>query len=218
MRGGMSLSPQRLPHPLFSRNAAPPRGIASWEHGAVTWPTLADLVRITWQVLPWAIPLVLAGTAVAILVGVVGQRRRGATAWLVAALIVSVSLVAAFTLTPNSGLGEAVLGDPRADLGPWGYLREPGYWLHLDERTLNVALFIPLGLTLALLARGAVRWVLLAAGLAAPWVIEGLQWVLPFDRGPQVNDLVDNSTGFLVGFAVGLVMTSSVREVANASP
>ena len=184
----------------------------------MTWPTLADLVRITWQVLPWAIPLVLAGMVIALVVGLAGQRRRGGAAWLAAALIASLSLVAAFTLTPNTGLGDAVLTDPRVDLGPWGYLREPGYWLYLDERTLNVALFIPLGMTLALLARDPVRWALLAVGLAAPWVIEGLQWVLPFDRGPQVNDLVDNSTGFLVGFTVGLVITRAAREVANATP
>ena len=92
------------------------------------------------------------------------------------------------------------------------------YWLHLDSRTLNVALFIPLGLTLGLLARGAARWAILVFGLALPWIVEGLQSVLPFDRDPQSIDLADNTTGFVVGYAAGLLIMSLVASMRGRAP
>ena len=168
--------------------------------------TIAELVRVTWAAAPWAIPLVAASSVAAVVVALVLQKTRGAGAWLVAALIVSGALVVALTLTPNAGIEDSYFVDPRFDRGPWGYLRQPEYWLHLDSRTLNVALFIPLGLTLGLLARGAARWVILGLGLVLPWLVEGLQAMLPFNRDSQAIDLADNTTGFLIGFAWGLII------------
>lgn len=182
---------------------------------------LSDLVRITQASVPWAIPVVLGSVAVAVVVGALLQRRWGATAWLVAAAIVSVGLIVGITLTPNAGYDGTPFVDPRPDPGPWGYLTAPAYWFHLDARSLNVALFIPLGLTLALLARGSMRWVILAIGLAAPWLVEGLQRVLPFARDTQYIDVADNSTGFVVGFllgfATGLLIASARRSSPTAS-
>ena len=172
--------------------------------------TVAELVRVTWEAVPWAIPLVAASTVAAVVVALVLQKTRGAGAWLVAALIVSGALVVALTLTPNAGIEDSSLVDPRFDRGPWGYLRQPEYWLHLDSRTLNVALFVPLGFTLGLLARGAARWAVLAFGLVLPWIVEGLQAVLPFDRDPQSIDLADNSTGFVVGYVAGVLVMGAV--------
>ena len=177
--------------------------------------SVPDLVRVTWEAVPWAIPLVAASAVVAVVLALMLQRTRGASAWLVAALMVSIGLVVALTLTPNAGVEESSLVDPRSDRGPWGYLRQPEYWLHLDSRTLNVALFIPLGLTLGLLARGAARWVILAFGLALPWLVEGLQSVLPFDRDPQSIDLADNSTGFVVGYAAGLLVMGVISVASG---
>ena len=176
---------------------------------------IVDLVRVTWEAVPWAIPLVVASVVIALVVGFSLQRTRGRSAWLLAALIVSAALVIALTLTPNAGVEESSLVDPRSDRGPWGYLRQPEYWLHLDSRTLNVALFIPLGLTLGLLARGAARWVILGFGLVLPWLVEGLQVVLPFDRDPQSIDLADNSTGVLIGFALGLLVMSVAQTARD---
>lgn len=169
---------------------------------------VADLVRVTWQAVPWAIPLVATSAVVALITALVLQKTRRAGAWLVAALIVSAALVVGITLTPNAGIEDGSLVDPRFDRGPWGYLRQPEYWLYLDSRTLNVALFIPLGLTIGLLARGRSRWIALAVGLMLPWIIEGLQSALPFNRDSQAIDLADNTTGFLIGFASGLIITT----------
>lgn len=180
--------------------------------------SVAELIRVTWEAVPWAIPLVAASVVIALVVGFSLQRTRGRSAWLLAALIVSAALVIALTLTPNAGVEESSLVDPRSDRGPWGYLRQPEYWLHLDSRTLNVALFVPLGLTLGLLARGTARWVILGFGLALPWIVEGLQSVLPFDRDPQSIDLVDNSTGFIVGYAAGLLIMCLAASTRGRAP
>ena len=182
------------------------------------WSTLADLVDVTNEAVPWAIPLVAASSVAAVVVALVLQKTRGAGAWLVAALIVSGALVVALTLTPNAGIEESSFVDPRFDRGPWGYLRQPEYWLHLDSRTLNVALFLPLGLTLGLLARGAARWAILAFGFALPWIVEGLQAVLPFDRDPQSIDLADNTTGFLVGYLIGLLVVRIISVTRGRGP
>lgn len=180
--------------------------------------SVTDLIGITWAAVPWAIPLVAASIVVAVIVGLALRSTMGARAWLIAALIVSAALVIGLTLTPNAGMEGSAFIDPRSDRGPWGYLRQPEYWLHLDSRTLNVALFIPLGLTLGLLARGAMRWVILAVGLALPWLVEGLQRVLPFDRDPQSIDLADNSTGFLVGYLAGLLVIALVARLQPSAP
>lgn len=179
---------------------------------------LAELVRVTWEAVPWAIPLVVASVLAALVVALLLRKTRGASAWLVAALIVSVALVVALTLTPNAGIEESSLVDPRFDRGPWGYLRQPEYWLHLDSRTLNVALFLPLGLTLGLLARGTARWAILAFGLALPWIVEGMQSALPFDRDPQAIDLADNTTGFVVGYTAGLIIAIVSAAARSRDP
>ena len=175
--------------------------------------SLGGLLQVTWGTVPWAIPLVAASAMAAVIVALTQRETRGARAWLIAALIVSAALVVGITLTPNAGIETSSLVDPRWDRGPWGYVRQPEYWLHLDERSLNVALFIPLGLTLGLLARGATRWVILGCGLALPWLVEGLQAVLPFDRDPQAIDLADNTTGFAIGYTAGLLIMGTISEV-----
>ena len=168
---------------------------------------LVDLVGITQEAVPWAIPLVAASFVAALLAGFTLSRSRGPSAWLVSALIVSAAFIVGLTLTPNAG-GEDSLVDPRSHQGPWGYLIEPEYWLHVDARSLNVALFIPLGFTLALLTHGRARAIALAAGLVLPWLIEGLQAVLPFARDSQLNDVADNSLGLTLGFATGLAVSA----------
>lgn len=180
---------------------------------------LWDLYRITQESVPWAIPVIAGSIVAALIVGGVLHRRLGARAWLVAGLIVSIGLIVGITLTSNAGYDGTPFIDPRPDPGPWGYLMAPRYWLHVDSRSLNVALFIPLGVSLALLVTGPMRWVVLAVGLAAPWLVEGLQRVLPFARDTQWIDVADNSTGFVVGFVLGYLtglLVSSARRRSSA--
>lgn len=187
-----------------------------------------DLIGITQEAVPWAIPVFAASVVIAIAVGC-GLQRAGwrapvgvgagsppVSAWLIAGLIVSIGFIVALTLTPNAQ-SDSVLVDPRSDQGAWGYLREPEFWAHVDSRSLNVVLFIPLGITLALLTRGVARGWALAVGLSVPWLVEGLQVVLPFDRDPQVIDLVDNSTGLVLGFVIGVLITAVISGAPDGA-
>jgi hypothetical protein len=182
--------------------------------------SVADLLSLTSQSVPWAIPVIMASVIVAVVVGVLLWRRLGWASWVLAGAIVSLGIIVGVTLTPNANFDGKTFTDPRPDPGPWGYLTAPQYWFHLDERSLNVALFIPLGLTLALLVRGRLHWIVLAVGLALPWIVEVLQIALPFSRDSQYIDIADNSTGFVVGFLIGFglgLIASYSRERVSAS-
>ena len=63
---------------------------------------------------------------------------------------------------------------------------------------LNVVLFVPIGAIIALTGRARLLWIAPALSV----VIETAQWVIP-QRNPSVWDVVLNSTGALVGYAVG---------------
>ena len=74
-----------------------------------------------------------------------------------------------------------------------------------EERVLNVLLFVPLGAACVLAPR---RGLAVVVALAAPFVIESAQAVLPLGRVCDVTDLVTNLTGLLVGLALGLLVVA----------
>ena len=89
--------------------------------------------------------------------------------------------------------------------------------LGLDQRTLNVLLFVPAGLFLVLaVGRWWVGVVLAPIGLvllvAYSVGLEVVQLQLArIDRACDVTDMVDNSVGAGVGFLAGLVLLPVVR-------
>ncbi len=121
----------------------------------------------------------------------------------VVALAAGLALVIAFTLTPTRealrfGLTTAGIGCDLSD--PVASLRT---YLSINERSLNVALLVPLGIAIGLLPRH--RLPFLALGILLPFVVEALQLALPvLDRTCQGRDLVDNVAGLLIGVVLGL--------------
>ena len=89
--------------------------------------------------------------------------------------------------------------------------------LGLDQRTLNVLLFVPAGMFLVLaVARHRSGLVLAPVGLAAlaaySLAIELTQLQLArLDRACDVTDLVDNVLGAGIGFVVGVVLLPVLR-------
>jgi glycopeptide antibiotics resistance protein len=65
------------------------------------------------------------------------------------------------------------------------------------EIVLNVALFVPLGAAVGLVARARWLWAVVALSVA----VELLQLGLP-DRQTELIDVVSNSTGAALGFAI----------------
>jgi glycopeptide antibiotics resistance protein len=155
-----------------------------------------------------AVPGFLPGRALSALIAL-GAARRVAIALrarrlLTFGLLVSVGAILAATLTPNVGSLEPSPGNTFCDLTRMTLAPlEELLSLH-NEPSLNVLLFLPLGLALGLLPRSAGKVALLAGAIALQAAVEFLQGVLtPLNRSCSSADVVDNLTGLAAGFALG---------------
>jgi glycopeptide antibiotics resistance protein len=67
-------------------------------------------------------------------------------------------------------------------------------------------MFVPVGFVVALVSTWRSRTALMALVLALPLAIEGIQLVATgLNRACESGDVVDNATGAVVGFALGLL-------------
>ena len=164
---------------------------------------------------------VLAAGVVALLLALAARRRLGTvSAVAFAGLLWSLVAIALVTLVPTRADVGVVPADGRSESCSWDYGGPSGAAFEvfgLDQRTLNVLLFVPAGLFLVL-AVG--RWwsglVLAPLGLAALAAyslgIELTQLQLArLDRACDVTDLVDNVSGAGTGFVIGLLLLPVVR-------
>lgn len=95
------------------------------------------------------------------------------------------------TLRPSSGTGALLNLVPLRFEGPGAVV----------DAVLNVGVFVPLGL---LLAAAAVRLpVALLTGLLLSVAIEVSQYLVQVGRTSDVNDLITNTTGAVLGWAAG---------------
>jgi len=122
------------------------------------------------------------------------------------ALIVSLGIILSATLTPLrgfldvGGVGAEPCDFSRIGLAPLRELRR------LNDTSLNILLFMPLGISLAFLPRTRRTALVIAAAIALPFVIETTQLLVPLlDRACQSADVVDNLTGLAIGFGGGVV-------------
>jgi glycopeptide antibiotics resistance protein len=77
-------------------------------------------------------------------------------------------------------------------------------------------MFIPLGVTIALVPRSRRKVVVLIAAIALPFAIETAQLLLPvLDRACESADVVDNLTGLVVGLGGGVVAGWFARSRAR---
>src|SRR6478735_96823 len=163
----------------------------------------------------------LAAAVVAVLLATALRPRLGtATAVSFAGLLWSLVAIALVTLVPTRPDVGIVPAQGRSETCSWDYGGPSGgafEVLGLDQRTLNVLLFVPAGLFLVL-AAGRWWWGLVLApvglvGLVAySAAIELTQLQLArLDRACDVTDLVDNILGAGIGFAIGLVLLPVVR-------
>jgi hypothetical protein len=163
----------------------------------------------------------LAAAVVAVLLATALRPRLGtATAVSFAGLLWSLVAIALVTLVPTRPDVGIVPAQGRSETCSWDYGGPSGgafEVLGLDQRTLNVLLFVPAGLFLVL-AAGRWWWGLVLApvglvGLVAySDAIELTQLQLArLDRACDVTDLVDNILGAGIGFAIGLLLLPVVR-------
>ena len=154
--------------------------------------------------LPLLMPVVLMGLFIAVACGRLLACRLRCPWWVAVALVASLTLVIGVTLTPQS---------VSEDVVDAGEISWPFTWILalLDERTLNVLLFVPLGFTIALIG-SRVLWFAVVGVLALPWAVEGIQYLVTWlSRDAQWQDVVDNTVGAVIGLGIGLVVRASKR-------
>jgi glycopeptide antibiotics resistance protein len=120
-----------------------------------------------------------------------GRRREARIG-----LAVWVLLVAVLTLAPNPGRGQ------RLNLTP-GFTSAYGHREVAVGFALNVVLFLPFGLLAADASVGLRRWwqVLAVAALLSIG-IETAQWFAHIGRAADINDVIANAAGGLIGYVL----------------
>jgi VanZ like family len=163
---------------------------------------------------PGLIPgIVLSGVLGLILCVPLGRALGIASlnAWL---LIFGFGIVIAATLTPSrEALAEGAIGTGFCDLSRF---TPPGLdqILSFDDTSLNVILFIPLGIAVGCVPPRSHMAELILLGATLPFIIEAVQLlVTQLDRACQSADVVDNLLGFAIGLVVGLLAAGLFRAV-----
>lgn len=128
------------------------------------------------------------------------------------ALMISLGAVLALTLTPGGDVAP-----PGSFLGACDLTRfgppDLADLTTINEVSLNVLLFIPLGTAIGLLARSRLKAATVVAAIALPFAIEAIQLVVvPLGRYCDSADVADNLIGLAVGLALGTLVGGAVRH------
>lgn len=157
--------------------------------------------------IPWFLPGVLASSVVAWFASPWIGRSLGTSRIGALLFVLSLGAVLSATVTPIpatvplEGAHVQACDLSRIGLTPIGYFRT------INPTSLNVLLFIPLGLTAGLVPRSRRKLALVAALIALPFGIEALQLAAPLlERGCQSADVADNLTGLVAGLTVAAIV------------
>jgi hypothetical protein len=133
-------------------------------------------------------------------------RALGVRRAVAVALIVSFGIIVSATLTPLGGVVDVgAAGTGSCDVTRSG-LPRLGELLAISDTSLNVLLFVPLGVCIAFIPRSRTRVLVVVAAIALPFAIEATQLLVPLlGRGCESADVVDNLIGLAIGLAIGLV-------------
>lgn len=180
---------------------------------AVRLPSLRTFVANV----PYFLPLLAVWLAFGLLVGRGIGRRLGTRSGVAFLLLAALGLVIAATLTPHAGSssGELVAAG-------WCDLSRIGFapletLLRVNVVSLNVLLFVPLGMAIGLLPRTRARTYLIVGGFALPVLIEATQsLVTVLGRGCESADVFDNAMGFAIGLVVGLSVSAVARWLGSS--
>jgi hypothetical protein len=170
-------------------------------------------MRFYFVTLPWVVPGLVASFVLAALTRRQAARVLGTTPANAMLLIVATGLVLAATVTPLGGGG----GNPGIVPGTCDttrlWLAPVASYVRLNDISLNVVLFVPLGVAIGLLP---LRWTtaeVVALAIGLPFAIEIVQLAFPMlERSCQSADIIDNLFGTGIGIALG-VAARTVRAV-----
>jgi glycopeptide antibiotics resistance protein len=147
------------------------------------------------------LPCLMLTLVLALGVSVWGTRSAGWNRGFTFGLIFSVGLILSATLTPSrDALLYSIHGTGTCDLSvltppSFGELRA------FSDTSLNVLLFVPLGIIVGLAVIPRPMAALLVGSLCLPVLIELVQLVVtPLGRACQSADVINNTTGLLFGY------------------
>jgi hypothetical protein len=160
------------------------------------------MFRFSIQV-PLFVPVLVLSVVAGLILARPIARRLATTRWVAFLLVASLGLIVGATLTPLLDALEGVPSDGICDTSRQGWADLATY-TRINSSSLNVALFVPLGVALALLPWNRATAALVVGSLFLPIVVELTQLLLPvLGRGCQTADIVDNTTGLVLGLAAG---------------
>ncbi|MEX1297280.1 MAG: VanZ family protein [Candidatus Limnocylindrales bacterium] len=138
--------------------------------------------------------------------------RLGTGRAVAALLLFGFGLVLSATLTPtglalHGSVTETSCDTTRIGLAPIAEL------VSVNFTSLNVLLFVPLGLSIGLLPRTRAMALITLAAVALPFIVEAVQLAITvLDRRCQTADVFDN----LLGLAVGVLLGTLARPLLAA--
>ncbi len=90
-------------------------------------------------------------------------------------------------------------------------------YIGLNDASLNVALFVPLGFMIGLLPRSPYRLPIVAGTLILPVAIEATQSVVTsLGRECKSADVFNNLAGLFIGLVAALIFSSIRRQVRRS--
>ena len=135
----------------------------------------------------------------------VAQGVRYASAFL---LVEYIALLMYFTvfIRPEHGERELLL------IPFWSYKAiADGAKVLIQEHIMNVAVFIPIGILLAIILKGVKWWKVLLAGMGVSLIVEVMQYIMM--RGYcEIDDVIHNSIGCLIGYGLVLLCKMIVNQ------
>lgn len=166
-----------------------------------------DLATLsTWsEALPWFFPAMMLSVFVSVFVSRPFARLFILSQPVAFGVLCALGLTLSATLTPLGDMAVEIgrsgaCDTSRVGLPPLGQLRG------VNDTSLNVLLFMPLGFSIGLIPSRGPKTMLIVAAMALPASIEVVQLLVPsLGRGCQTADVIDNVAGLLLGFGAGVV-------------
>ena len=155
------------------------------------------ILYIPASVYGWGLGAFLAVLLLMMLWKGVVQGVRYASAFL---LVEYIALLMYFTvfIRPENGVQELLL------IPFWSYAAiADGTRVLIQEHIMNVAVFIPIGILLAIVLKGVKWWKVMLAGTGLSLIVEIMQYCLMRGYG-EIDDVIHNTIGCLIG--LGLVL------------
>ena len=129
-------------------------------------------------------------------------------------LLFGFGFVIAATLTPDAEAVAGVVANGICDVSRVG-LAPVESLTRVSSASLNVLLFIPLGLAVGLLPRTRSAAMVTVVAFSLTFVVETIQLLMTvLGRGCQTADLFDN----LLGLAIGIALGTLARPLLRLSP